>query len=199
MLSIGITGGVGCGKSRIMNYLKENYSCDVLLADEAAHLVRAKGSEAFPLLVEALGEDVLDADGEIDRGKMAAKIFADEELLGRINGIIHPAVRKYILNRMDMLEAEGSVDYFFLEAALLIEEKYDEILDEIWYIYADEDIRRERLRVSRHYTDEKIDAIMRNQLTDEEFREHCAFVIDNSGTLEDSFRQLDLRLERRGV
>lgn len=195
MRSIGITGGVGCGKSSIMNYLKENCSCEILLADEVAHLVRARGGRAFPALVEVLGTEVLDDQGEIDRGKMAEKIFGDAAILARVNGIIHPAVREYILDRMEQLEKEGQADYFFLEAALLIEEKYDEILDEIWYIYASEDVRRERLRTSRQYSDEKIDAIMKSQLPEEEFRRHCAFEIDNSGSMEETFRQIHEKLE----
>ena len=84
--------------------------------------------------------------------------------------------------------------FFFIEAALLIECGYLNIVDEMWYIYAREDIRRKRLKESRNYTDEKINAIMDSQLKEEEFRKYCKVVIDNSGSLEDSYEQIDREL-----
>lgn len=81
-----------------------------------------------------------------------------------------------------------------MEAALLIEDKYDEICDELWYIYADEHVRRERLKQDRGYTEHKIDEIMASQLSEEEFSDHCDFEIDNSGDLEDTIRQIDQRM-----
>ena len=77
---------------------------------------------------------------------------------------------------------------------MLIEDGYLNIVDEMWYIYAREDVRRERLRKNRNYSDEKIDAIMEAQLTEEEFRNACSVVIDNSGTLEESFLQIDRKV-----
>jgi dephospho-CoA kinase len=81
-----------------------------------------------------------------------------------------------------------------LEAALLIEEHYDAILDELWYIYTNEANRRARLAASRGYSDEKIDGIFRSQLKEEEYRAHCSVVIDNNGTPEQAFAQIDEHL-----
>ena len=83
------------------------------------------------------------------------------------------------------------IKLFVLEAALLIEEKYDEILDELWYIYTDDAVRAARLMESRGYSEDKIRSIMRQQLSDEEFRAHCRVVIDNSGRPEDTQKQID--------
>lgn len=196
MKLIGITGGVGAGKSQILSYIEENTNCRILLADEVAHIVKKPGQPCYDELVTLLGEDVLDEDGSINKGRMAAKIFADKELLAQVNAIIHPAVKTYIL---DAIEAERKADekeFFFVEAALLIEEGYHRIVDEMWYIYASETVRRERLKANRGYSEEKISQIMKSQLTEEVFRSYCKEVIDNSGSLVDTYTQIDDILRR---
>lgn len=195
MRFIGITGGVGAGKSELLAYIKRHYLCEIYLADEVAHLVKAKGTPCYRRLTELLGEDILRADGEIDKRAMAERIFGDGELLERVNGIIHPAVREYLLQRLEAARSNPKVELFFVEAALLIEAGYKGLADELWYVHAGEAIRRRRLEESRQYSPEKIMRIMENQLSEEQFREHCDFVIDNSGRLEDSFRQIDKKLE----
>ena len=87
------------------------------------------------------------------------------------------------------------MELFVVEAALLIENGFEGIVDEMWYIYAGEDVRRKRLSENRGYTPEKIEKIMTSQLTEEAFREQCDFVIDNSDSLEKSYRQIRQKLE----
>jgi len=195
MRLIGITGGVGAGKSTILEYIKAHYLCRIYLADEVAHVVKEPGQPCYKALVTLLGPGILAENGEIHRGRMAEKIFGDENLLEQVNGIVHPAVRIYLLERIRQAREDGRVELFFIEAALLIECGYREIVDEMWYIYAGEDARRERLRESRGYSPEKIRQIMGSQLTEEAFRAGSDFVIDNSGAPEDSFRQIRGRLE----
>ena len=195
MRFIGITGGVGAGKSKLLEYIGRHYLCEIYLADEVAHRVKARGTACYEQLVELLGEGILQENGEIDKGAMAARIFGDAGLLERVNAIVHPAVREYLLERLEEARQRREVELFFVEAALLIEAGYGDLVDEMWYIYAGEDVRRERLAAGRGYSQEKIGKIMGNQLTEEEFRQGCDFVIDNSGGLEDSFRQIDIKLE----
>ena len=126
---------------------------------------------------------------------MAEKIFADASLLEKVNQLIHPAVKVYLLEHLEKARAAGEVELFFVEAALLIECGYGELVDEMWYIYADEQVRRERLKKARGYSEEKIENIMAKQLPEQKFRENCDFVIDNSGELADSYRQIDRKLE----
>lgn len=194
MKFIGITGGVGAGKSELLDYLKQHYNCRILKADEAAHQVRQSGTPCYHALISLLGKEIIAPNGQIDRNKMAAKIFADSRLLQKVNELIHPAVKKYILEEVERSRREGNCDYFFLEAALLIEDGYEEIVDELWYIRADEEVRRKRLRASRDYDNEKIDQIMASQLREEEFRKHVQTVIDNSGALEEAYKQIDRKL-----
>ena len=195
MRFIGITGGVGAGKTEILKYIGQHYKCEIYLADEIGHKVKEPGTEGYRALVELLGKGILAADGQIDKAAMAAKIFADPMILEQVNAIIHPAVRKYLADRLAEARDRGDVELFFVEAALLIENGFEGIVDEMWYIYAGEDVRRKRLSENRGYTPEKIEKIMTSQLTEEAFREHCDFVIDNSDSLEKSYRQIRQKLE----
>lgn len=195
MKFIGITGGVGAGKSQVLGYIKEHYLCEIYLADEVAHLVKMPGTKCFKQLVKLLGEDVLGADGDIDKGRMADKIFGNDELLGRVNAIVHPAVKEYLLEHLEQAKKSKKVELFFVEAALLIEGGYKNLVDELWYIYAQKKVRRERLKNTRGYSEEKIKRIMASQLSEIEFRKNCDFVIDNSRELTDTFRQIDKKLE----
>ena len=99
MRAIGITGGVGAGKSAVLAYIKEKYNCRILLADEAAHLVKEPGQPCYEKLVKLLSREILNGDGSINKQKMAEKIFASEDILSKVNRIIHPAVKELILKR----------------------------------------------------------------------------------------------------
>ena len=194
MKVIGITGGVGSGKSEILSYLKERTNCRIIIADRVAHELEKQGGVCYERIVALLGESILEASGEINKTRLAAYIFADSKLLAQINGIVHPAVKEFILTEIARERETGKYDYLFIEAALLIEDGYDKIVDEMWYIHADENVRRDRLKASRGYSDEKIDSIMREQLPEEEFYRHCSTVIDNSVQLIAAYKQIDEKL-----
>ena len=194
MKVIGITGGVGCGKSAILKKLKEKYSCFIFLADDAAKELEKKGNACYESLVELLGENILGEDREIIPSKMAEAVFENPSLLEKVNAIVHPAVKKYILDSIEEKKNDGLYEYFFLEAALLIECGYNEVVDEMWYIFAEEEIRRMRLKNSRGYTDEKIDSIMKSQLSEAEFKAGSDFTVDNSGDIDNTMSQIYKRL-----
>ena len=195
MITIGITGGVGAGKSEVLKYISDNYNAEILYADRYAEELEMPGGACYEPLVSLLGEDVLTNNLEIDRKKMSFQIFSNPALLNRVNDIVHPAVKTGVISKIEELKAEGEKDFFFLEAALLIECGYKEILDELWYIYADEDIRRKRLKSSRGYSDEKVDNILASQLDSATFAANADFIVDNSQNLETTFRQIDERMD----
>lgn len=197
MMTIGITGGVGAGKSQILSYIEEHYNSKVIRADEVAHLLEEPGHECHDRIVALLGSDVLQEDGSIDKKKMAAVIFNDKEKLAGINAIIHPEVKKYIIKQIEKEKKAEIIDFLFIEAALLIEEHYDEIVDEMWYIHTDIEIRSKRLAQSRQYSAERIANIMRGQLSEEEFRKHCSVVIINNGDLEETYKQINYIMGER--
>jgi len=205
---IGVTGGVGAGKSEILHYIETHYNARVLLADEAAHAIEAPGGAIYEPLIQLLDRypvpvtDGAEAapitlpDGMINKPEMARRIFSVPELLEQVNQLVHPAVKIYILDESAREKKAGRLDFFIVEAALLIEAGYKEHLDELWYIYCDENERRRRLRASRGYSDEKIDNILRSQLSEQEFRDNADVVIDNSGTIEAACAQVDAALSR---
>lgn len=190
MRILGITGGVGCGKSAVLQYLAAQPGIYVMEADKAAHRLEEPGSICFQKIVEYFGEKILDSDGIINRKKLAAIVFADQEALLKLNSIVHPEVKKYILCRIDYIRQYRQYHVFALEAALLLEEHYDEICDEVWYIDASEQTRRRRLKENRGYSDEKITQMMARQLSREQFLEKSSVVIDNNWQLEQTYQQI---------
>lgn len=190
MKTIGITGGVGAGKSEVLKYIQENYKCKIIIADALAYELESPGNICYEEILDLIGRDTIDENGLIIKNQMAKKIFENPDLLESVNAIIHPAVKRVIIEKMELEKQRGEIDYFFVEAALLIEEGYDRILDELWYIRADEDIRRDRLKQSRGYSDEKIDNIFASQLDDSIFLEKCKVIIDNGSELNNTFEQI---------
>lgn len=196
MKIIGVTGGVGAGKSAILSYLERQYQAKVVLADQVANKLKEPGEVCYTPIVELLGKHVLQEDGTINRKIMGQMIFSDEKLLKKVNEIIHPAVKKYIKKQIEINRC-NETEVFVIEAALLLEDNYDEMCDEVWYIYTSEEVRRYRLRDSRGYTDEYITDIIKKQLSEDVFRSRCDVVIDNSGELEFTKTQIDKRMQKR--
>jgi dephospho-CoA kinase len=189
MKIIGITGGVGSGKSQVLSFMKDEYQAYICQADHVAWQLQEPDERCYIEIVSHFGKTVLNEDGTIDRKALGKIVFSNEEELQVLNQIIHPAVKTKI-QKMIETEQKNGTKLFVLEAALLLEDHYDMICDEIWFIYADESVRRRRLKENRMYSDEKIDAIMNSQLSEVSFREQCQLVIDNSGEFEDTCYQI---------
>ena len=166
MKTIGITGGVGAGKSAVLEYLADNYNCDIIMTDDVAKGLYTKGSKTYEMMIALIGEDIVDETGEIDKKKLADIIFSNANKIA------------------------GRLDYTFVESALLLTEHYDVFCDEVWYIDTSEDIRRRRLKESRGYSDEKIDNILKSQQALENIKDKCSYCIDNNKDLEYTFRQI---------
>lgn len=195
MKVIGVTGGVGAGKSSLLNLIGKREDCEILMADEVAHYLEEPGQECYEKLLALLGKEIITQDKKIDRKKMAVQIFSNKELLEEVNKVIHPAVKDFIINEIERKKKEGLISFFFVEAALLIEDGYDTICDELWYIYAEDFVRKRRLIDSRGYSKEKVKKIMESQLEEETFRSYCKVIIDNSKDLDFAYRQVCKKLE----
>lgn len=191
MRFIGITGGVGAGKSAILDYLAGKPKVRVMLADDIAHELMKPDTECYNKLRELFDSSVFNADGQINNIRMAEAIFNDSSLRDKLNAIVHPAVKEYVIKQYQIEKESGCLEWLILEAALLIEEHYDEICDELWYIYTREENRRLRLKESRGYSDEKIDNIFASQLSEAEYRSACQKCIDNNGTVEHTYMQIE--------
>lgn len=190
MKIIGITGGVGAGKTQILEYLNNRYGATVCQADAVGKKLQKKGTECFDAIVARFGAEILDEKGELNRDKLAGIVFSDSTKRNELNAIVHPAVAEEIRRKIAKEERKNT-NLFIIESALLIETHYDEICDEVWYIYVEASIRKKRLVYARGYDAKKVDDIIAAQLPKDEFMKHCDRVIDNSNTFEETQAQLD--------
>lgn len=188
---IGITGGIGAGKSQVLTFMEEEFGAACYQLDEIAHQLMEPGHSCYEQLVDLFGEDsILLPDKRINREFLSAAVFTNPRLMEKVNNIVHPMVKEYILGEISCIHLEDPSKIIVIEAALLIEDHYDKICDEIWYIYTEEAVRRERLMEGRGYSKEKVDSIMKTQLSDQEFRKNCQKVIDNNGCLSKTREEL---------
>ena len=111
---------------------------------------------------------------------------------------MHPVVKEYILAQIEEQKRMGLLDFVVIEAALLIEDNYDEICDELWYVRTSEEIRKKRLMRSRGYTQEQVEQMFASQLSDEEYRKNCQVIIENNGTREETFYQVAQAIKEKG-
>lgn len=193
----GITGGAGTGKSEVIKMLQQNFGGYVIMSDEVARELMQKGNISYQLIVEYFGRDILMDDGEIDRKKLADHVFNNKEALEKLNSMTHPYVKDEIRKLIAEAEASGECRFVALESAILLECGYEDICDEFWYVYTKPEIRRQRMKETRNYSDEKVDSVMRNQQPDEVFFEQCSFVIKNNTTLSDVYAQLKEKLDQQ--
>ncbi len=195
MLILGITGGVGSGKSKILYDLSNQYGAYIVETDKLAHRLMEPGQPIYAKIVETFGREILvkEAPYAIDRAKFAQIVFADKGKLEQLNAITHPAVKNWI--RKDIEEKrKQDIRIYVIEAALLIQDGYKEICDEIWYIYADEATRTKRLMAQRGYTRERCQAMFRSQDAEVYYRTYADFTINNQFDYENSSKQLKDRL-----
>lgn len=199
MKVLGITGGVGAGKSTVLTYLFEKYHARVIQADQVAHLLEEPGQACYDKIIDLFGREILEESGAIDRRRLGEKVFKEPESLERLNAVVHPAVKEYIIEEIRKEREKGRIPFLVIEAALLLEDHYDEICDEIWYVHTEREVRKKRLMDSRGYTAQKTEEIMKNQLSDELFFEQCQFVVDNSSDfIENTYEQIDRGLVEHG-
>lgn len=186
MKIISLTGGIGSGKSEVLRILREDFGAEIIIADQVAHQLMEPGKKGYKRVVEALGDSFLNADGSIDRAKLAKLIFRNKEAVETMNAIIHPMAWKEI----EYAIAHSDKNLIVVEAALF-DEEHNAMFDEIWYVYTDKETRIKRLMEGRGYTREKCLGIMANQASEEEYRHLAAHVVDNNGTVEEIRAQLE--------
>lgn len=189
MKILGITGGVGSGKSKVLKHLKEEYGAVICLLDDVARFLQQNGQICFAKIVDVFGKEVVGEDQELNRQKLSEIVFADAEKLQILNDIVHPEVKRWVLEDIEKKKKE-EVPLYIIEAALLPTAGYDTICDEMWYIYTNVNVRTERLKETRGYSEERIQNMIASQPDEEVFRQACSAVIDNSGAFEDTKKQI---------
>lgn len=189
MRIIGITGGIGTGKSTVLKVMKEQFGAYVVEADRLAHQLMEPGEAAYRKIVDTFGTDILREDHTIDRGVLGGIVFQNSEALGQLNGIVHPAVKEYILLDIEKKRKEQT-DYYVIEAALLIEDGYRSICDELWYIHTDREERLNRLMAGRGGGREKWEQVIASQSDETFYRDNCDIIIDNGTNLQNTINMV---------
>lgn len=197
MLTIGLTGGIASGKSTVAAMFRDLH-IPVIDADEIAHRVTAINGEAYKPIVEAFGRDILDANGAIDRRKLGTIVFDDEQKRKQLNAIVHPLVRKHMLQQKEQYAKQGK-KVVVLDIPLLFESKLEHLVDRILVVYVDEQTQLHRLCERNGFSVEEARARMKAQMPLEEKKKKADAVIDNNGTIEETKRQLHACLVRWGV
>lgn len=187
---IGITGGVGSGKSEVLNILKKEYGAGLIEADRVAHELMEPGAESYEAVVKKFGNSILTDEGTIDRAALGAIVFRDKEKLAVLNSLTHPNVEREILCRMDRMESDPDIRLIVYEAALLTGAEFEQRFDQLWYVFAREDLRFQRLKEGRGYSDEKTASMIKSQPGEESFRKAATHIIDNSGSLDEIKQQI---------
>ena len=195
---LGMTGGVGAGKSAVLSVLKEKYGAYLILSDEVGHRLRRPGMPVYNWMVEEYGREILLPDETVNPAAVAARAFSDAERTKRLNDHTHPLIRQAILeeiSRYGQTVREGTVGLAVLESALMTEGRLKELCDELWYVYVPSSLRIDRLMKSRGYSRQRCGEIISRQKSDEDFRREVDAVIDNSGLPEETERQIECRME----
>ncbi|MGN7388293.1 dephospho-CoA kinase [Sporosarcina sp. SAFN-015] len=186
---IGLTGSIATGKSTVSRMLKQK-GYPIVDADEISRLVVEPGSPVLTSIAETFGSDILLPDGSLNRGKLGSLIFNDEEKRKKLNGIIHPAVRKEMLRQKEEWLEKG-FNTIIMDIPLLFESKLQSYVDKIIVVSAAPAVQRERLIARNGYSQDEAEARINSQLSILE-KEKCAdAVIDNNGSMEETENQLD--------
>ena len=193
MFVIGLTGGIGTGKSEVSRLLGE-LGAEVIEADKVAHEAYEPGTSGWREVVEAFGEGVLDADGRIDRKALGGIVFDDDQARERLNGIIHPIVRRLLEERIAELERQGTrvavIEVPLLVEAIKQQSRWTQMLDEIWVVTALEEEAVARVRARSGLDETAIRARIGSQATERERIEFADAIIDNGGSLEGLRREV---------
>jgi dephospho-CoA kinase len=196
MLVIGLTGGIGTGKTEVSRILAD-LGAEIINADVLGHQAYEPQTETWRQVVEAFGENILSETGEVDRRKLGPIVFEDERALRRLNAIVHPRIRRMIVERLDELGARG-LGAVVVEAALFIEAGWTPLADEMWVTAAPEETVIERLRARTGLDENAIRARIDSQMPQQERLRHADVILENDGSL-DTLRGRVKRLWRDRV
>lgn len=183
MLKIGLTGGIGTGKSLVTSFLQDQ-GANVINADLLGHEAYLPGTVGFEQVVSEFGEDIVGADGHVDRQKLGPIVFSDPSNMDRLNAIMHPLIKDMIQTQLDYVEGKGQL-IAIVEAAVLIEAGWESLFDEIWVVTADEEEIISRLASRNGLSREDSQKRINSQMTSIERSAHGDVIINNTGSVED--------------
>ncbi|MCI5688076.1 MAG: dephospho-CoA kinase [Emergencia sp.] len=192
---IGLTGGIGAGKSTVSDYLLDK-GYIVIDADKIARSLTDKGSDTLQALTAAFGEEILFADGSLDRKKLAGIVFSDGEKRLILEELTTKEVVRIIEERLMQLQGEGYKGPVFVDAPLLFESGADRLTGAVWLVDADMDVRVARVMARDGISAEDVKRRIANQMDSEEKKARSTDIIDNSKGKELLYRQVERLLEK---
>jgi len=184
MKTIGLTGGIGSGKSTVSQLLGE-LGAFIIDADKVGHEIYLPGKEAWKQLTAAFGQDILAADQTIDRKKLGAIVFGSDDARKKLNSIVHPLMFTDIARRIEEKRVEGFAKPIVVEAAILIEANWLPLADEVWLVVTNKTAVIERVASQRGMAAKDTEARIASQLADSERRKYATLVIENDGSLDE--------------
>jgi dephospho-CoA kinase len=184
MKTIGLTGGIGSGKSTVSQILAE-LGAFVIDADKVGHEIYLPGKEAWQQVTAAFGRDILAPDQTIERKKLGALVFGSDEARKKLNEIVHPLMFQDIDRRIKAKRTTGFTKPIVIEAAILIEANWLPLADEVWLIVTNKTAVIDRVATQRGMAAKDTEARIASQLSDSERRKHAQVVIENNGSLEE--------------
>lgn len=183
MRSIGLTGGIASGKSTVVELLRE-FGAATIDADKLGHQTYEPGSDTFRAVVAAFGDELVAEDGTIDRRVLGGKVFGKPDELKRLTDIVWPGIRALAAAELQRLDASGT-EVAVLEAAVLIEAEWQDLVDEVWVVSVSADAARERLMARNNMSAEDADARISSQLSNDERLRHADIVLDTDCPLDE--------------
>ncbi len=189
MIVIGLTGGIGSGKSEVSRKLKE-LGAEVIDADRVGHEAYLPHTLAWTEVVAAFGQEILQPSGEVDRRKLGTIVFSDPKRLAQLNAIMHPKMYEMLRERLDVLRSQGT-QVAVIEAAILIEANWTPLVDEVWVTEANEDVVVERVGKRNNLPAEEVRRRIRSQMSREERAKHATATVANNKGIEELDRQVE--------
>ena len=184
MLTIGLTGGIGSGKSTVSKLLAE-LGAPIIDADQVGHAIYTPDGPAYPDMIAAFGEGILGPDRTIDRKKLGPIVFGDPAALKRLNSIVHPKMFARMREMVGAMRTGGERKPIVIEAAILIEAKWQPLFNEIWLVIASRERVIERVERDRGLKPEQTEARIKAQLSDDDRRKYATTVVTNNGTIDE--------------
>ncbi len=183
MIVIGLTGGIGSGKSTVTGFLAD-LGAEVMDADKIGHELLQPDTETAKAVIVAFGQDIVKPDGEIDRAELGKKVFGDPEALKRLNAIVHPSLLQRLVDRVEEQRGTGT-KVVVVEAAIMIEAGWQSLADETWVTLAPEDTVVGRVMAAKGLTEDQVRARIRSQMPVEEKAKLATVIVDTQGSLEE--------------
>lgn len=195
MIVIGLTGGIGTGKSTVSDYLRKK-GCIILDADDISRKMTEAGMPALSIIKNVFGDEVINSDGSLNRHKLGDIVFNNRDKLQKLQQIITTEVVDNINRNLSQLQSEHCDKIVVIDAPLLFECGMENIADENWLVISEMSVRIKRVKERDNLSEEQIIARINNQMSQEDKEKLSDYVLDNSGSLQQLYEQIDDNLER---